>query len=396
MHVNAVPVFVPAPVPTAAPRPVGAAAAGATAPGATAAGAAATVTAGIVEFALGATRRLSFAPAVARRLVHKAADSQVLLTDAHRVGRDRFLVAASWAPDHLLYYPGPSGAGDPTLLVESMRQAAIYLSHRFYRVPTEDVHFVLSRLSADFAPGGLPYDPGTELPVVMDISCARTTAKPGRFAMQLSVSLYLHGRWYGRADFRWAVLPQAKYDVLRRRNSPEADGTAGPPAERAGHAMGDVTGDVMGDSFVLRPAAVGRRHQRDVLLAADPRLPADTWRLRLDRSHPVHFDHDCDHVPGMVLLEAMQQAAHAAYVREFGPLARLAPRVLSSLDTEFRCFGELDRPVDIVVGEMRDAGRARAGFEVSAVQGGRSLAGARFISAAPSWSLLSDLEAVSC
>ncbi|WP_424888217.1 ScbA/BarX family gamma-butyrolactone biosynthesis protein [Streptomyces sp. XH2] len=347
------------------------------------------MTAGIVEFALGASRRLSFAPTVARRLVHKAADSQVLLTDAHRVGRDRFLVAASWSPDHLLYYPGLSGAGDPTLLVESMRQSAIYLSHRFYRVPTEDVHFVLSRLSADFAPGGLPYDPGAELPVVMDITCVRTTAKPGRFAMQLSVSLYIHGRWYGRADFRWAVLPQAKYDVLRRRNSPAAaDGTAGPSA--------GPLDDSMGDSFVLRPAAVGRRHDRDVLLAADPRLPANTWRLRLDRTHPVHFDHESDHVPGMVLLEALQQAAYAAYVREFGPLARLAPRVLSSLDTEFHCFGELDRPVDIVVGPMRDAGRARAGFEVSAVQGGRTLADARFVSAAPSWSLLSDREAVSC
>ncbi|MEU8551607.1 ScbA/BarX family gamma-butyrolactone biosynthesis protein [Streptomyces roseoverticillatus] len=351
------------------------------------------MTAGIVELALGATRRLSFAPTVARRLVHKAADSQVLLTDAQRVGRDRFLVAAAWAPDHLLYYPGPSGAGDPTLLVESMRQSAIYLSHRFYRVPTEDVHFVLSRLSADFAPGGLPYDPGAELPAVMDITCARATGKPGRFAMQLSVSLYIHGRWCGRADFRWAVLPQEKYEVLRRRNSPgAADGAAGPSAGPAGDAMGGS----MGDSFVLRPSAVGRRHHRDVLLAADPRLPADTWRLRLDRSHPVHFDHDSDHVPGMVLLEAMQQAAHAAYVREFGPLARLAPRVLSSLDTGFHCFGELDRPVDIVVGPMRDAGRARAGFEVSAVQGGRTLADARFAGAAPSWSLLSDREAVSC
>ncbi|MEV8478978.1 ScbA/BarX family gamma-butyrolactone biosynthesis protein [Streptomyces sp. NPDC051173] len=337
----------------------------------------------IVNNALGSTRRLGFAPTVERRLVHKAADSQVLLTDAEQVGEDHFLVAASWSPDHLLYRPGPSGAGDPTLLVESMRQSAIYLSHMFYGIPTEGQHFVLSHLSADIVPRGLPFDESAALPVVLDVTCVRTSTRPNRFSMQLSVSLYIHGRWYGRADFRWAVLPQAAYDALRHRNRPVLD---------AAHA----TDNPAAGTFLLRPGAVGRRLERDVLLAQAPDAPEGTWRLRMDRTHPVHFDHDSDHVPGMVLLEALNQAAHASYVREYGAVSRLAPWGVSSLEAQFSCFGELDHPIDIVVRPVLEPGPSRAGFEISAVQGDRTLTSARFIGAAPSWTLLADWEAVTC
>lgn len=337
----------------------------------------------IVNNALGSTRRLRFAPTVERRLVHKAADSQVLLTDAEQVGDDHFLVAASWSPDHLLYLPGPSGAGDPTLLIESMRQSAIYLSHMFYGIPTEGRHFVLSHLSADIVPRGLPFDEGAALPVVLDVTCVRTSTRPNRFSMQLSVSLYMHGRWYGRADFRWAVLPQEAYEALRTRNRPTLDAAC-------------ATDDPAAGTFLLRPGAVGRRQERDVLLAQAPGAPEGTWRLRMDRTHPVHFDHDSDHVPGMVLLEALNQAAHASYVREYGAVSRLAPWMVSSLEAQFSCFGELDHPIDIVVRPVREPGPSRAGFEVSAVQGDRTLTSARFIGAAPSWTLLADWEAVTC
>ncbi|MEU3756431.1 ScbA/BarX family gamma-butyrolactone biosynthesis protein [Streptomyces olivoreticuli] len=337
----------------------------------------------IVNNALGSTRRLRFAPTVERRLVHKAADSQVLLTDAEQVGADRFLVAAAWSPDHLLYRPGPSGAGDPTLLVESMRQSAIYLSHTFYGIPADGQHFVLSHLSTDIVPRGLPFDESAALPVVLDVTCVRTSTRPDRFSMQLSVSLYIHGRWYGRADFRWAVLPQGAYDVLRHRNRPALDPAC-------------ATDDPAAGTFALSPGAVGRHQDRDVLLAQAPGAPEDTWRLRMDRSHPVHFDHDSDHVPGMVLLEALNQAAHASYVREFGAVSRLVPWMVSSLEAEFSCFGELDHPIDIVVRPLPEPGPSRAGFEAAAVQGDRTLTSARFVGAAPSWTLLADWEAVTC
>ena len=67
--------------------------------------------------------------------VHKAAQDQVLLTDARRVGAHRFLMAALWPDDHALYRPDAQGKGDPTFVVESVRQAAIHLCHGFYDIP---------------------------------------------------------------------------------------------------------------------------------------------------------------------------------------------------------------------------------------------------------------------
>ncbi|WP_281275492.1 AfsA-related hotdog domain-containing protein [Saccharothrix australiensis] len=35
---------------------------------------------------------------------------------------------------------------------------------------------------------------------------------------------------------------------------------------------------------------------------------SDSWLPRVDRRHPVLFDHPVDHVPGMALQEAGRQA----------------------------------------------------------------------------------------
>lgn len=71
-------------------------------------------------------------------------------------------------------------------------------------------------------------------------------------------------------------------------------------------------------SFTARPEAVGTapervggQDSRDVVLAAaDVRSP-HRRQPRVDTAHPVCFDHPADHVPGMVLLEAAPQVAHA-------------------------------------------------------------------------------------
>ncbi|WP_268254571.1 AfsA-related hotdog domain-containing protein, partial [Streptomyces humidus] len=55
-----------------------------------------------------------------------------------------------------------------------------------------------------------------------------------------------------------------------------------------------------------------------------------------DFSHPVLFDHPADHVPGMLLLEAARQSAHAA--------THPRPGLPTSLDATFTQYVELDTP----------------------------------------------------
>ncbi|WP_158771636.1 AfsA-related hotdog domain-containing protein [Streptomyces sp. NRRL S-340] len=74
---------------------------------------------------------------VPRPLVHKTSSAEVLLTDAVRLDDDRFAVGARWPADHRLYRRSEDGESDPFFLIETVRQALIHVSHRFYDVPVD-------------------------------------------------------------------------------------------------------------------------------------------------------------------------------------------------------------------------------------------------------------------
>ncbi|MYW19578.1 lactone biosynthesis protein, mmfl [Streptomyces sp. SID2955] len=286
--------------------------------------------------------------------VHKAAQDQVLLTDARRVGANRFLMTALWPDDHALYHPDAQGKGDPSFVVESVRQAAIHLSHGFYAIPRAERAFVLDQFGVEVLPPGLPHGHGRPLPVVLDISCSHTVARSGRADMSLEADVLIGGTLYARAAVRWVVMPSRQYDVLRRRNSPTP--TAG--SRRLG-SMPTVP---------LGPEAVGRRLTRDVLLADAPDLAPLSWLLTMDQTHPVLFDHRSDHIPGMVLFEAMRQAAHVAGGGGTGGPQRV--------DAQFECFGELDVPV-LITAEATGDGPGAGSLVLAAQQGDRTLARVR-------------------
>jgi hypothetical protein len=67
-----------------------------------------------------------------------------------------------------------------------------------------------------------------------------------------------------------------------------------------------------------------------------PTAGPNVWQLRVDTRHPVLFDHQLDHVPGMLLLEAARQGATAALgARSILPL---------TMACDFRKYVELDLP----------------------------------------------------
>ncbi|MFL6123918.1 ScbA/BarX family gamma-butyrolactone biosynthesis protein [Actinophytocola sp.] len=248
-----------------------------------------------------------------RELVHKKAVGEVLLTGAATPRPDVFTVFAKWPRRHRFYHPDPTGLPDPLLFVETVRQAGIYLSHRYYQVPL-DFRFVFQELT------DLTVDhpaPAAHGPVTATTYCRPTTASHGRFAASMDVVLSAGSERLGRASVRWIALRDAAYQRIRGRR--ERSATA-PNTGR-----------------LLRPAEVGRLRDRDVLLLDDS--DSGGWRLRLDERHPYYFDHPTDHVPGMVLLEAFRQVGWCT-------AARILPTVrLIGLSTGFRSFCELDVPV---------------------------------------------------
>ncbi|HET6856021.1 MAG TPA: AfsA-related hotdog domain-containing protein, partial [Streptomyces sp.] len=107
---------------------------------------------------------------------------------------------------------------------------------------------------------------------------------------------------------------------------------------------------------------VGRASASDIVLAPTDR--PDRWQLRVDVSNTGLYDHPVDHVPGLVLIEAAYQAAHALT----GPHAAL-PRTVTTAYDQYIEFGE---PCWIEAAVTSTAEPGRDVIEVTGSQGGRT------------------------
>ncbi|MEU9602085.1 ScbA/BarX family gamma-butyrolactone biosynthesis protein [Streptomyces sp. NPDC048109] len=302
---------------------------------------------------------LSYDSCVPRTLVHKRAVSEVFVTDAVRQGPGRFAIAAQWPRDHVFFQPGAEGTSDPLLWIETVRQAGIYLSHRFYDVPLNHP-FVLASLDFSLEDAQPPTHVPAPHAVRLDTTCDVKAQDARRLSMALEAVVSVDGRTRGRVGLTWQAVDPRRYDVLRRRNSPPSENADAP---------------AIAGAVALPPEAVGRRYDRDVTLASALGT-ARAWNLRLDPGHPVLFDHACDHIPGMALLESFCQASALTSVGSGGP----APRVwtLQSGSVHFTCFGEPDLPV-VITARPEPAAPGRPGTRgsrVAAIQGDRPLASA--------------------
>ncbi|MFE0641171.1 ScbA/BarX family gamma-butyrolactone biosynthesis protein [Streptomyces sp. NPDC058877] len=291
---------------------------------------------------------LGFDRTISRRFVHRASVTEVFLTDATEAGADRFLVGAQLPRNHALYRPERTGQCDFMLLVETVRQAGIFLSHRFHDVPLGH-HFIFKALSLHISdPAALRVGSGP-LAAVLDVKVVTPVGgrNPRRFDARFDMVIEVGGRECARASAGVVVIDDVRYARLRQRGR---TAETVRPAGREASAHGAPSG-ADDDRGVLRPVPVAEART----------LPAGCgeWRLHVDPTHPGYFEHPSDHVPGMLLLEAFRQAArHAA-----GGVA------LASLDADFAVFGELAEAVAV---EATSTGDGRVCL--SATQGTRVLA----------------------
>ncbi|MFC1431095.1 ScbA/BarX family gamma-butyrolactone biosynthesis protein [Streptacidiphilus sp. N1-3] len=313
------------------------------------------------------TDGISFAESVPRESVHKVDPSEVLLTDAQRRGADRFEVGARWPARHRLYGTR-SGAADPMLVAETLRQLAIHISHRFYDVPTTHV-FLLCGLDLDLDPAAGPLPAAGALgclPVTVDVTCTPGARSGRRMSMVLEAELLVAGQRVGHGSMRWEALDPRAYAAVRRRGG---GGSGGGGGDGGGDVTGgDVTSGTRGEpaQVDVEARAVGRRDRGDVLLATLP--DGQGWEVVVDFGHPTYFDHPSDHLPGMVLLEAMRQAGQLAWARTLSEDRYAAPApvpvprgqelpdpALRDATVWFHSFAELNRPVTVQARTQRSS-----------------------------------------
>ncbi|MFB4426946.1 ScbA/BarX family gamma-butyrolactone biosynthesis protein [Streptomyces sp. QL37] len=263
-----------------------------------------------------ASSHASPATTLPREYVHKAAHSEVLLTGWHRDSVDAYTVTAQWPRTHGFYRPARQ-LHDPMLFVETVRQTIPLLSHVAYDVPLGH-HLIWEHFSFSLAPESMRSSTAPAEPV-LHVSCTEIERRRGNLAaMTLQVRAERDGQHLGTAVARFTSHSPAIYRRLRGAygDLQQALDSARPPAP-----------GVMAHQ-------VGRRLHEDVVLA--PTRENGRWQLRVDTQHPSLFDHPVDHAPGMLLLEAARQAAHAT--RSPRPVTAIAMR------TRFHRYVELDAP----------------------------------------------------
>jgi len=305
---------------------------------------------------------LTFDRTVLRTLVHRSTVTEVFITDSRRLDGGWVLVAAQWPRDHALHHPDVEGYSDPVLLIETIRQASIYIAHEYFDVPFTH-RFIFCDLEfhiEDF--GGLR---GGSVPqkVILDGRMVPAAAGSGRrFDAQYEVRVTVDGLLCARAAARVLAVENRLYAALRGP-------LAGVPVSDGGH------GSMPQPGRLFPPAEVGRLRAENVLLCQEPSGGPGVYRLCLTPGHPGYFEHPSDHVPGMALLEAVRQAAHRfVYHEDTGSAARghtTPPTVLTALRIAFGSFANLDESVVITAKDIsptHPGQEAATRVELTAVQ----------------------------
>jgi 2-oxo-3-(phosphooxy)propyl 3-oxoalkanoate synthase len=243
----------------------------------------------VTEFpvAVGEAGQVLFDQTIPRHLVHRAAVSEVFLTDLRVTDETTFQVGAQWPRDHSFYRLQSPDRHDPMLLAETIRQAVLLIAHQVFEVPL-DWKFVSLEKTCGVTPEGLETD-GRPANILLSMTCHDIKRnKRGVTGMRVEIGCYRDGERIGGGELRWSVVPPAIYSRLRGGRDKEIVSAGEPGVPVAGHL-------------------IGRERSRDVVLSPMP--AGNKWQLRVDQNHAVLFDHPVDHVPGMVLMEAARQAA---------------------------------------------------------------------------------------
>ncbi|GAA2107163.1 hypothetical protein GCM10009759_45980 [Kitasatospora saccharophila] len=274
---------------------------------------------------------LRFDATVPRALVHRAAVAEVFVTDSARItgaqppdDRHTFEVAAQLPRGHVVGEHG--GSYDFLLLVEVLRQSGVLVAHRYLDVPL-DRAFIFSALNLDvFGLEALRIGPRPAQAVLS------TTVSPQRngagrvLGFDFTGTLWLDGEPAIVGSGALTFVSTRAFQMLRAGNRKKLDGRSPrhPQLLRA------------------EPALVGRRDEANTVLTEPSVSDSGTASalLVVDTGHPHLFDHQLDHVPGNLQLEAARQLSVAAVAKLHGLPAESL--VVTAARAEFTDFAELD------------------------------------------------------
>jgi 2-oxo-3-(phosphooxy)propyl 3-oxoalkanoate synthase len=319
----------------------------------------------VLQDALIDTFQLSFEQTVPRSLVHKRSLENVLLTEVRSRAEDHFMCGGRIPTAHRFFNDGRrTPRKDVLFYTELGRQASLAISHSFLGISKDDV-FIFEQSQAWIEAAALKsaLQPSSDSVIteirVREIKRRRNYAVSRVVAEQV---MSIDGEQVFKGTGAWTVQPAALFERLRAMSKPRA-------AERV-EIPQNFRKTLGGNTVIFVPKS---NEDRTEFVTS----------LVIDQTHSYFFDHPCDHVPGMLLLEGCTQLAQAAVARS----TRVPPRQLTvtAYDVNFRQFVECDRPVTLTaqldrpgVGQGQDAVDVRVSISQQDVQCGTATVSVAF------------------
>jgi 2-oxo-3-(phosphooxy)propyl 3-oxoalkanoate synthase len=263
-------------------------------------------------------------------LVHKRVPENVLLTDIRSVGSNRFFCTGRVPSDHPMFNSeGKNPEENILFYTEVGRQASLAMTHLHLRAGLDDA-FIFERSEAALTEAAwrLPVEVRAE-PIEIEIHLQGTNRRKNGDVCRVIAdhAMFLGGEQVFRATGAWTIQPQAIYNRLRRAEIEINAADPGRPCTAAAELPHQLR--MVGSGIVIR----------------EPEF-RDQWseafaELVVDREHSFFFDHPCDHVPGMLLIEGCAQLALQMAARG----GSLSGRVMvAAYDINFGRFVEFGLP----------------------------------------------------
>ncbi|MEV5612348.1 AfsA-related hotdog domain-containing protein [Streptomyces sp. NPDC052225] len=305
-----------------------------------------------------APAELSYGRTVDRSLVHRAAVSEVFVTDIRPLAEKRVRTAVQLPLTHGYYsdHAQRPAVYDPLLLLESGRQAAMAGSHAHIGLSHGTTMIVDTfRIQLGDLKGLLVRDePGR---LVIDTEYVGRPTRRGRYRKGTVVQHYtLDGADIGDHEMDVLFLNQHENEVLRHAQR----GTPAPLTSEFCDGAAESGLDV-------EPGAVGRGNPLNVVLSRHRATAAAVTAEVTPRfDNRALFDHVYDHLPAMTLVEAARQLALLS-------TGEPAVTYATGFEARFSRFAELD---DVVTAEAPriGPGEGRRALPVRFLQDGAEIA----------------------
>jgi nucleoside diphosphate kinase len=280
---------------------------------------------------------MDFSRTFDKATVHRAAIAEVFVTSAAAEADGTYRIGVQ-VPRHHGFYADvlhPCDVYDPMFFLESCRQAFYVLAHEFHGVPM-DRGFILRGIDLEVLDAALFATNDAPIEAVLHATIEHTFRDRERHPVGLRVKyrVLIDGKAAAECGINVCWVPWEKMLDLRRK-SREALGLSGDPVACPAPER-------------IRPELVNRRVPLNVVISglSTSRLDDNRCGHRAtvipDTTHPSLFDHQLDHVPGMVELEACRQTAVAGLAAR----GSSAPGWrLDRMSARFREFAELDLPI---------------------------------------------------